>query len=308
MTASTEYLAENHQLNQTYQWATGSLATQRFSLFQAPTISFVGASNVTGNTATLVVSGAPSMGTNATLTGNAWALWLQTGNLGFGPNAAIGQSSQSATNTTAMTLASNVADGASSIGLLINNATATTSAISTRWQNNGNNRLQVELDTVVAGSAVIRQPSTTYLALLDSGNAGVKVQSGVVYLRDGVNDRVQIDSQGMHLNASGAAGLFPHYNTQSGTSYTVLVTDTYVGLSNTAARAVTLPAANAATGQWLEIKDEACTAGTGNITISRAGADTITTTTTGNTSVVINTNGGVVRLISDGVSKWQKIN
>jgi len=126
MTASTEYLAENHQLNQTYQWATGALATQRFSLFQAPTISFVGASNVTGNTATLVVSGAPAMGTNATLTGNAWALWLQAGNLGMGANTTIGQSAQSATNTTALTLNPNVADGASSIALKLNN-TATPS-------------------------------------------------------------------------------------------------------------------------------------------------------------------------------------
>ena len=214
----------------------------------------------------------------------------------------------SATNTTGLNLTTTVADGASSIGLLINNAAATTSAIATRWQNNGNNRLQVELDTIVAGSAVIRQPGTTYLGLFDSGNAGVKVQGGAVYLRDGSNDRVQIDSQGMHLNASGAAGFFPHYNTQSGTTYTVLVTDTYVGLSNTAARTVTLPAANSAVGQLLTIKDEACTAGTGNITINRTSTDTIVTTTTGNTSVVINSNGGVIVLLSDGVSKWIKQN
>lgn len=128
MTASTEYIAANFQLNQTYQWATGALATNRFALVQAPTIAFVGASNVTGNVATLAVSGAPTMGTNATLTGSAWALWLQSGNLGFGANAAIGQSAQSATNTTSLNINPNVADGASSIALKISNQTTLSTA------------------------------------------------------------------------------------------------------------------------------------------------------------------------------------
>jgi len=264
-----------------------------------------------GASAVLMAGDTTSAWSNATakllsLRTNAVEKWFWTpgGNMGMPANASFTGAS-SATNTTGLNLTTTVADGASSIGLLINNAAATTSAISTRWQNNGNNRLQIELDTIVAGSAVIRQPSTTYLALLDSGNAGIKVQSGVVYLRDGVNDRVQIDSQGMHLNSSGAAGLFPHYNTQSGTTYTCLVTDTYVGMSNVGARTVTLPAASAAVGQWLMIKDESC-AGT-TITINRAGSDTIIDTATGGTSISLSTAGAKAVLMSDGVSKWFRV-
>lgn len=124
LTASTEYIDVNFSNARTIQFATGSLATQRCHLFQAPTIAFVGASNVTGNTATVAISGAPAMGTNATLTGNAWALWLQAGNLGMGANTTLGNSAQAATNTTAWTLAPNVADGATSIGLSLDYGTA----------------------------------------------------------------------------------------------------------------------------------------------------------------------------------------
>jgi len=75
----------------------------------------------------------------------------------------------------------------------------------------------------------------------------------------------------------------------------VAVTDT------TAVRTITLPAANAVReGFAFSIKDEYGTAGTNNITIARAGSDTID----GATSALINTNYGSRDLYSDGISKW----
>jgi len=59
------------------QWATGALTTQRFSEFRQPTIAFVGASTVT-DASTLHINGAPSAGTNATIT-NSWSLSVQSG-------------------------------------------------------------------------------------------------------------------------------------------------------------------------------------------------------------------------------------
>lgn len=72
LTASTEAIGLDVNLNQTVQHATGALATQRAMVVRAPTYSFVGASTIT-NTATLAITGAPIAGTNATIT-NTWAL------------------------------------------------------------------------------------------------------------------------------------------------------------------------------------------------------------------------------------------
>jgi hypothetical protein len=59
------------------QWATGTIATQREFLIDAPTYSFVAASTIT-NAATLAITGAPIAGTNATIL-NRLALWVQGG-------------------------------------------------------------------------------------------------------------------------------------------------------------------------------------------------------------------------------------
>ena len=103
-----------------------------------------------------------------------------------------------------------------------------------------------------------------------------------------------------------AAGLLvanTNYNSQAGTTYNVLATDTtkVIGLSNTAARTITLPAANTIpSGVIFWIKDEAGTAGANNITVNRAGADTID----GNTSVTMTQNYQSIGLYSNGVSAW----
>lgn len=86
-------------------------------------------------------------------------------------------------------------------------------------------------------------------------------------------------------------------------SYTVLSADAAtIGVTSTSsARTITLPAANTfPPGQLLIVKDESGAAATNNITVARAGSDTID----GATSAVISANYGVTSLYSDGSSKW----
>lgn len=84
---------------------------------------------------------------------------------------------------------------------------------------------------------------------------------------------------------------------------TVAATDSaLLYTSITAARAVTLPAANAVpVGYRILVADQSGSAsGVNTITLNRAGADTIN----GGASAVINTAFGVKELVSDGASKW----
>lgn len=88
---------------------------------------------------------------------------------------------------------------------------------------------------------------------------------------------------------------------------TILSTDTYTyyEVSTAGARSITLPAANAVSaGRFYWFKDSTGQAATNNITINRAGADTIE----GATSKVINDNYQAIMLISDGTSKWYVVN
>jgi hypothetical protein len=77
LTASTERFDVNFNLNRTEQWAAGGLTTQRFVVFQPPTLGFTNTSTVT-NTATVAISGAPAQGTNALVT-NTHGLLIQAG-------------------------------------------------------------------------------------------------------------------------------------------------------------------------------------------------------------------------------------
>ena len=97
-------------------------------------------------------------------------------------------------------------------------------------------------------------------------------------------------------------------------TYSVLATDNFVGVSYTATGAATveLPSLAAAwdattgTGQEIIIKDTGANAGTNNITINRKAAtsDTIITTTTGQTSFAISTDGGSVILRAISATEW----
>lgn len=98
MTASTEYSILDESGSVTHQFATGALTSQRFHKLFQHTISFVGASVVT-DAANLWLQGAPSAGTNATLT-NSWALWVGSGDSLFQRDA-----TGSTVGTSALTIA-----------------------------------------------------------------------------------------------------------------------------------------------------------------------------------------------------------
>ncbi len=77
LTLSTESIDINWNLSRIVQFATGALTTQRAFLIQAPTYAFVGSSTIT-TAGTFVVTGAPTAGTNATIT-NSYSIWAQAG-------------------------------------------------------------------------------------------------------------------------------------------------------------------------------------------------------------------------------------
>lgn len=79
-TASTEITTVYYNLGQTIQHATGAMSVNRTFLIAAPTHGFVGASTLT-DCGTLVVTGAPAVGTNATFTNQPSAIWAQAGQI-----------------------------------------------------------------------------------------------------------------------------------------------------------------------------------------------------------------------------------
>jgi hypothetical protein len=84
------------------------------------------------------------------------------------------------------------------------------------------------------------------------------------------------------------------------TTYTVAVTDGIIGCDSSGGPfTVTLPAASAVTGKLFTIADVQGSAATHNVTVARAGADTIN----GATSVVIEVAYSSVELRSTG-SSW----
>lgn len=230
--------------------------------------------------------------------------------LNLAANGSIGSISQAATNTTGLTIKSNVADGATSVGVVIDNtttlATAGSHTLSLRnggveWAYFDPNIPSFQFTSGSSGSIGNAAIRLNFTGANMQAHGGIAPDADNAYpLGGGGNRWLGIYNSGPVINGR---------NVQSGTTYTAVATDYYVAMSNTAARTVTLPAASGVTAGWtLVVKDTACTASTANVTIARAGSDTIIGTTTAQTSVVINTNGGTAWLVSDGVSKWEKIN
>jgi len=211
-----------------------------------------------------------------------------------------------ATNTTGLTIKSNVADGASSIGMIFDNAAALSTAgyksISIRnnnvedWYFDRDSGLYPRLNGTSGTANELAVNGTICASFITSAwKFFVDPQPDADGSRNLGTASVRF---GALFNSGRLSG---KYNTQSGTTYTVVANDDYVGLSNSGARTVTLCAANAMiAGQELIIKDENGNAATNNITINRASTDTID----GATSKVINTNFGRVVLRSDGSGKW----
>lgn len=125
---------------------------------------------------------------------------------------------------------------------------------------------------------------------------------GDLYWNNGSGTPVQITSgASVQSSASTIARAFERLSVNA--NKTILAADTYSYLDTDTGSSVTytLPAANAvAAGRFYEFKDATGQAATNNITINRAGADTIS----GGTSIKITGNYGSCRLVSDGSSKW----
>lgn len=77
LTASTEVIDVNFNLSPTKNWQTGNITVQRDFLVRNRTYSFVAASTV-DQAGTLVVTGPPTAGANATIT-SPYAFWIQSG-------------------------------------------------------------------------------------------------------------------------------------------------------------------------------------------------------------------------------------
>lgn len=89
-----------------------TLATQREYIFTAPTYAFAGATTVT-DAATVAITGAPTAGTNATLT-RKLGLWVQGGAL-YTPHVLIGNSTQ--TLTTELVVGVSAGAGLGDVGI-----------------------------------------------------------------------------------------------------------------------------------------------------------------------------------------------
>lgn len=111
-----------------------------------------------------------------------------------------------------------------------------------------------------------------------------------------------IDNTGRIKATSG----FAVVRTDTATNYTILKTDYWVNVTSTAsARTITLKAASSyGVNQMFIVTDGSNAAGTNNITLQLSGSDTWLG---GGTTKVINTNGGIYRIVTDGASKWYVI-
>lgn len=143
------------------------------------------------------------------------------------------------------------------------------------------------------------------------GQQRIKIDTGakIAYHVNGIESRWYSDSfTTLMAQVKGDSGLMfmtgQRYNrgTVAGGG-TMDALHTYWAVTGSGARSVTLPsAATVGAGFRVIVKDEAGNAAAGNITVNRAGTDTIE----GATTSVINTNFGVLNLLSTG-SAWVKV-
>jgi len=143
-----------------------------------------------------------------------------------------------------------------------------------------------------------------YDGVLSSVNRLIKLNGNSILANSNPLNVVTSTGTGGNLGTLKAEVSFSRYPTA--VTYTMLLTDVGFGwvvavTDTTASRTINLPVANTVPAGWqTTIKDESGGAATNAITVSRSSTDTIE----GATSLAINTNYGVLKLYSDGVSKW----
>ena len=139
----------------------------------------------------------------------------------------------------------------------------------------------------------------------DTAGIGVVFKAGDVWVRSGVTFFVCIDdtassavwkdvtSETVLEDATAAVTLSP-----SATFYSLSYT-------TTGAVAVTLPSASSNIGITYTISDSGANASANNITVSRAGTDTIITDSLAQTTVTIATDGAVLRFTAINSTTWK---
>lgn len=116
-----------------------SITSQRETIFAAPTYSFATATGTITNAATVAITAAPIVGTNAAIT-NPYALWLQSGNIGLGASGSIASIAQSSGGLTIAAAGTNQNVNIDPIGTGVADVTkdflVTDSTSARTWQGN----------------------------------------------------------------------------------------------------------------------------------------------------------------------------
>ncbi|MEK7102336.1 MAG: Hint domain-containing protein, partial [Patescibacteria group bacterium] len=214
LTASTEYPDVNFNLARSVQFSSGSIATQRAFIIQAPTYSFTASSTLT-DASTLAITGAPVAGTLATTT-NTYGLRIAAGSVrgsgAIAPRNAYGlfvdAPTGAADNYTAVFNTGNVGIGTSPPNpVLTVSASTTVAAASTsvlalisRGDNvNAAANIGAGLEFRAMNTASSTATSSSIVGLLSTVTAGSEAGDLAFYTRTGgasLQERVRITSLG----------------------------------------------------------------------------------------------------------------
>lgn len=169
--------------------------------------------------------------------------------------------------------------------------------------------LNINTDLTFGGYSATTLKTTSYQSQGGALGAGttnaVYSVGGDLYWNNGAGTAVKITNGAGINTAALTTTVWTAY--QTSTDYTILAADSYGYIavnSSIGARLITLPAANAVTaGRFYWVSDVSGNAGTNNITVAAAGADTIDA----GSNVAITANYGTVCVVSDGTSKWRAV-
>lgn len=160
--------------------------------------------------------------------------------------------------------------------------------------------LDIDNNTFFNFKSVKLQAQSATLTGSANANAVYSV-SGNLYYTNNSGTAVQITSGGSLNSSPGSASVFGQ--TSTNTNLTIGASDTFVTIltDTTASRQITLPLASAvSSGRIYIIKDVSGQSEANNITVVRAGSDTID----GETSQVLSSNFGSWIITGDGASSW----
>lgn len=294
--------------------SSGTVSNAVWSSFGTPTFA---ASNTTTytNAASVYIQGPPTAGSNVTIT-SGYALFVDSGDVRMDGRLICNSNSNApvAAFTVHSTAVSADAWGTSGIWARIVGGTATDATSSGTVTNVVGSSFGTPT-FAASSSTTYTNAATLYVSASPTAGSNVTITSGYAIWSDaGVNrldGNTMIGCTGTPLAQFSVAGSQAQKRTATATSYTILVTDLYIGVTSTAAaRTITLPAASACfdstnnVGMTFIVADESNAAATNNITLTRAGSDTFTG---GATSQVINTNGGVLWVMAISTTQWKLI-